>query len=82
VLDDIGVAAGDTVMFEDSLKNVAACRRLGMRTVFVTSDDPEQGLGEAGGEAGGAGHLAALADAVVSACSLAQLKTALPSLWP
>lgn len=80
VLDDAGVAAHETVMFEDSLKNVRACRQLGMGTVFVTGDDPEQGLGELGAEGGG-DELAALADAVVSKCSLAQLKPALPALW-
>jgi FMN phosphatase YigB (HAD superfamily) len=83
VLDDMGVAAHETVMFEDSLKNVRACRQLGMGTVFVTGNDPEQGLGELGAQEGGdaTAQLAALADAVVSKCSLAQLRPALPSLW-
>jgi len=84
VLDDVGVAAHETVMFEDSLKNVRACKQLGMGTVFITGDDPEQGLGELSTEEEGGdetAQLAALADAVVSKCSLTQLKPALPALW-
>ena len=43
VLDAVGADAASSVMFEDSLKNIRACRALGMRCVFVEE--------EVGGEA-------------------------------
>jgi putative hydrolase of the HAD superfamily len=43
VIDDIGVAATNCVMFEDSIKNVVAAKAMGMKTIFVRGRDPEQG---------------------------------------
>ena len=37
VLDAVGASPHSSVMFEDSLKNIRACRALGMRCVFVLS---------------------------------------------
>eukprot|EP00873_Tetraselmis_striata_P027315 jgi/Tetstr1/447579/TSEL_034956.t2 len=85
VLSHIGASADTSVMFEDSLKNIAACRQLGLGTVFITSDDPEQGVSEAAGLAGASPAadeaVQSLADAVVSKCSVEQLREAMPGLW-
>ena len=46
VLDAVGSDAASSIMFEDSLKNIRACRALGMRCVFI-----EEEVGERGGAA-------------------------------
>ena len=51
VLADCGAAPMDSVMFEDSMRNVVTAHGLGMRTVFIRGKDPEQGVGEASGGA-------------------------------
>uniref|UniRef100_A0A7S0N4B3 Uncharacterized protein n=2 Tax=Pyramimonas obovata TaxID=1411642 RepID=A0A7S0N4B3_9CHLO len=78
VLHHIDAEAESSVMFEDSLKNLVACQELGMATVFVTSEDPEQGVREIGADAQ---DVNALAEAVVNKCSLSELKSELPALW-
>lgn len=53
--------------------------------MFITSDDPEQGVSEAAGLAGASPAadeaVQSLADAVVSKCSVEQLREAMPGLW-
>ena len=77
VLDSVGAAAETSVMFEDSMKNVRACKALGMRTVFIDE-------GCAGGEAGllgdaRTGEDAAAIDATVA--RIADIKAGAPWLW-
>ena len=43
VCDDVGAKADECCMFEDSIKNVIACKAMGMKTIFVRGRDPEQG---------------------------------------
>mmetsp|Transcript_8901 Transcript_8901/g.27835 ORF Transcript_8901/g.27835 Transcript_8901/m.27835 type:complete len:273 (+) Transcript_8901:182-1000(+) len=77
VLDSVGAAAETSVMFEDSMKNVRACKALGMRTVFVDE-------GCAGGEAGllgdaQTGEDVGVIDATVA--RIADIKSGAPWLW-
>ena len=55
VLDAVGADAASSIMFEDSLKNIRACRALGMRCVFIEE--------EVGGEAALLGDAARAGDA-------------------
>merc|ERR1711879_919865 len=48
VLSAVGVRPDGAVMFEDSMKNIRACKALGIRTVLIN---------ETGGESGDAGLL-------------------------
>ena len=78
VLADLGLAEapGRAVMFEDSPKNLAAAKAIGMRCVFVggATLHEEEGADEA--------VLAHSADAVVRApLKLAELVRAAPELW-
>ena len=74
VLSDAGVDPRRAVMFEDSLKNLKAAKRVGMRTVFVS--------GETAAAEGATGDdIKAVADAVVPALRLADLVRAAPDLW-
>lgn len=76
VLDAVGADAESSVMFEDSLKNIRACRALGMRCVFVEE--------EVGGEAALLGDSAAAGDADLYDAKIrriADLKGAAPWLW-
>ena len=50
VLEASGARAATSAMFEDSLRNVIAAKKLGMTTVFIRCEDEEVGLAEAGGE--------------------------------
>ena len=63
-------------MFDDSLKNIRACRALGMRCVFVEE--------EVGGEAALLGDAALSGDADLYEAKIrriADLKEAAPWLW-
>ena len=76
VLDAVGSDAESSIMFEDSLKNIRACRALGMRCVFVEE--------EVGGEAALLGDAALSGDADLYEAKIrriADLKKAAPWLW-
>jgi len=76
VLDAVGADAASSVMLEDSLKNIRACRALGMRCVFVEE--------EVGGEAALLGDAARAGDADLYEAKvrrIADLKGAAPWLW-
>jgi len=81
VLAGVGASSAETcVMFEDSMKNVRACKALGMKTVFV-----DESLGEdVGGEAALLGDLREAGDdAAIDATirKITDLKAAVPQLW-
>ena len=76
VLDAVGSDAESSIMFEDSLRNIRACRALGMRCVFVEE--------EVGGEAALLGDAAQKGDADLYEAKIrriADLKEAAPWLW-
>ena len=76
VLDAVDADAASSIMFEDSLKNIRACRALGMRCVFIEE--------EVGGEAALLGDAAKKGDADLYEAKvrrIADLKTAAPWLW-
>jgi putative hydrolase of the HAD superfamily len=76
VLDAVGADAESSVMFEDSLKNIRACRALGMRCVFVEE--------EVGGEAALLGDSSVAGDDdlyVAKVRLIADLEEAAPWLW-
>ena len=76
VLDAVGADAESSIMFEDSLKNIRACRALGMRCVFIEE--------EVGGEAALLGDAAQKGDADLYEAKIrriADLKGAAPWLW-
>ena len=76
VLDAVGASPHSSIMFEDSLKNIRACRALGMRCVFIEE--------EVGGEAALLGDAARAGDAdlyEVKIRRIADLKGAAPWLW-
>lgn len=76
VLDAVGADAESSVMFEDSLKNIRACRALGIRCVFVEE--------EVGGDAALLGDSAAEGDENLYEAKvrrIADLKGAYPGLW-
>ncbi|KAK3233022.1 hypothetical protein CYMTET_56639 [Cymbomonas tetramitiformis] len=79
VLDDISVDAKSCVMFEDSLKNLRTAKFMGMTTVFITSEDDEQGVSEEGGTRDP--DLSQVADAIVTTCTSSALLPQLPLLW-
>lgn len=68
---------GRAVMFEDSMKNVRACKAMGLRTVLICEG------GEAGGEAALLGDAAAAGDGAVDVALGApgELRARLPGLW-
>ena len=76
-LDAVGVTdPSRAVLFEDSLKNIRACRALGMRCVFIEE--------EVGGEAALLGDAARAGDADLYEAKIrriADLKKAAPWLW-
>ena len=76
VLEAVGADAASSIMFEDSLKNIRACRALGMRCVFIEE--------EVGGEAALLGDAAKKGDADLYEAKIrriADLKEAAPWLW-
>ena len=76
MLDAVGADAESSIMFEDSLKNIRACRALGMRCVFIEE--------EVGGEAALLGDAAKKGDADLYEAKIrriADLKEAAPWLW-
>eukprot|EP00931_Biecheleriopsis_adriatica_P079234 TRINITY_DN52638_c0_g1_i1.p1 TRINITY_DN52638_c0_g1~~TRINITY_DN52638_c0_g1_i1.p1 ORF type:complete len:282 (+),score=75.07 TRINITY_DN52638_c0_g1_i1:29-847(+) len=78
VLNALGASADRTVMFEDSMKNIRACREMGMHTVLI--DEPRA---SAAGEAGLLEDAACSSDPAVGAVlqSISQLREKLPFLW-
>lgn len=81
VLDAVGAKSPSTcVMFEDSMKNIRACKALGLKTVFI-----DESLGaDIGGEAKLLGDTktdddANAIDATIQ--KIADLKAKVPSLW-
>lgn len=79
VLRALGAEPQRTVMFEDSMKNVRACRELGMRTVLI---DETMGEGS-GGEARLLGDVAQREDPAVDVAleHIGQLRSRVPELW-
>ena len=75
VLEACGAEAATSAMFEDSLRNVIAAKKLGMTTVFIRCEDEEVGLAEAGGEA----DVQTYADYKIH--SVAELRQAAPELF-
>ena len=76
VLDAVGASPNSSIMFEDSLKNIRACRALGMRCIFIEE--------EVGGEAALLGDAARAGDADLYEAKvrrIADLKGAAPWLW-
>jgi len=79
VLNAAGLRADRTVMFEDSMKNIKACKAMGMHTVLVS----ERAGGAAGGEAALLDDLPSPDDPAVDVVvrRISQMRMALPSLW-
>ena len=82
VLKRIGVKPGECVMFEDSVKNIRACKKLGMGTVLITGRNPTGPAAKAafaskGGDAPDASDPAV--DCVLRTCG--EMKEKLPCLW-
>ena len=78
VLTDLGVTdRRRAVLFEDSFKNLRAARAVGMTTVFVTGETATR-EGVAFDDEGGVGT--DVADAVIDALTLAELRRAMPAL--
>ena len=75
VLEACGARAATSAMFEDSLRNVIAAKKLGMTTVFIRCEDEEVGLAEAGGE----DDVQKYADYKIH--SVAELRQAAPELF-
>ena len=74
-LDAVGVTdPSRAVLFEDSLKNAKAAKRLGMKVVFVTGETCDA-------EGAELGEIDAVADAIVASVSLPELVKAMPELW-
>ena len=74
-LNAVGVTdPSRAVLFEDSLKNARAAKRLGMKVVFVTGETCDA-------EGAELGEIDAVADAVVASISLPELVKAMPELW-
>mmetsp|Transcript_55337 Transcript_55337/g.159090 ORF Transcript_55337/g.159090 Transcript_55337/m.159090 type:complete len:336 (-) Transcript_55337:31-1038(-) len=78
VMRAVGAVPERTVMFEDSMKNIRACRELGIHTVLIHEDK-----GDATGEAKLLGDAALPNDPSVDAtlARAADSRTALPGLW-
>jgi len=78
VLSALGVAPEATVMFEDSMKNIRACKALGMQTVLV-----DETSGIAGGEAALLADIPSPDDPAVDLViqSVSQIRMAMPCLW-
>eukprot|EP00434_Breviolum_minutum_P003428 symbB.v1.2.003016.t1/scaffold113.1/size324549/14 len=77
VLDAIGAVPERTVMFEDSMKNIRACKALGIHTVLVHEGD------EAGGEAALLGDTPVRDDPAVDVVikDMSEVRAKLPGLW-
>ena len=79
VLEKVGSTASESVMIEDSMKNIRAAKQIGMRTVLV------RGLGhnQAASEATKPGDAPEADDPAVDAviAEAAELESALPWLW-
>ena len=80
VLEGVGSSAERSVMFEDSMKNIRACKALGLKTVFI-----DESLGaDVGGEAALLGDTRAAGDdGAIDATirKIADLKAGVPGLW-
>jgi len=79
VLKAAGLRAERTVMFEDSMKNIKACKAMGMHTVLID----ETAGGSSGGEAALLNDLPTPDDPAVDVVmrSVNQIRTAIPALW-
>jgi len=79
VLKTVGLRADRTVMFEDSMKNIKACKAMGMHTVLVS----ERAGGSTGGEAALLDDLPSPDDPAVDVVvrRISQMRTAIPGLW-
>ena len=76
VLDALKARPERTVMFEDSMKNIRACKELGIHTVLVYE-------GDTGGEAALLGDTPLCDDPAVDAVikDMSEAPRALPELW-
>ncbi|CAE7641476.1 CIPK15 [Symbiodinium sp. CCMP2456] len=82
VLESIGSCPEKTVIFEDSMKNIRACKALGIRTVLV--DEFKGGAtGAAAGEAALLHDIPEHADPAVDVVikDLLEVPTVLPGMW-
>ena len=81
VLEGVGSSAERSVMFEDSMKNIRACKELGIGTVLLTGvgsgDDAAKGAGSKLGDLPEADDPAV--DVAMGVCG--NLREAVPSLW-
>jgi len=79
VLNTVGLRADRTVMFEDSMKNIKACKAMGMHTVLIS----ERAGGSSGGEAVLLDDLPSPDDPAVDVVvrRISQMQTAIPGLW-
>ena len=75
VLSAVGARPEEAVIFEDSMKNIRACKALGMHTVLIHE--------AAGGEAALLGDVPASEDPAVDAVlrNIGDLRSSLPGLW-
>eukprot|EP00929_Paragymnodinium_shiwhaense_P060464 TRINITY_DN30194_c0_g1_i3.p1 TRINITY_DN30194_c0_g1~~TRINITY_DN30194_c0_g1_i3.p1 ORF type:complete len:223 (-),score=58.50 TRINITY_DN30194_c0_g1_i3:134-802(-) len=79
VLNAVGSSPGRALMVEDSMKNIRACKSLGMWTVLID----EACDGKLGGEAALLGDIPDRDDPAVDVAisNINQLRSALPGLW-
>jgi len=82
VLRRVGAKAETSVMFEDSMKNIRACKALGMRTVLLVGNDPagaeaKEAYASKGGDAPNISDPAV--DVVLSTCGT--MAEVMPYLW-
>eukprot|EP00939_MAST-03C_sp_MAST-3C-sp1_P003440 g3440.t1 len=82
VLGRIGADPSRSVMFEDSVKNIRTCKKLGMHTVLVTGKDPS-GLAAQRAYASKGGEMPDESDPSVDAVlrTCADMRSKLPCLW-
>jgi len=80
VLEAVGSTAAESVMVEDSMKNIRACKSMGMRTVLVKG---RGGHHQTQSEATKPGDAPDAADPAVDAvvAEVAELEKVLPQLW-
>jgi len=79
VMKTVGLRADRTVIFEDSMKNIKACKAMGMHTVLIS----ERAGGSSGGEAALLDDLPSPDDPAVDVVvrRISQMRTAIPGLW-
>jgi len=76
VVERIGIAPSEAVMFEDSVKNLRTCKTMGMRTVLVRGATARE-------EGASVDDLVreGIVDHVVASCSEGDVRAAAPSLF-